>query len=186
VGLRTQQLIATETNVTKVADPLGGSYYVESLTDELEKRIWDMIVDIEAKGDPAELSDKGFFKKFFDDIMVRYGKEIEEGELPKVGLNCFQIPEEQDTLLKDVSETKIEPYRDRIEKIKDYKQSRDQNQVKDALRNCLEKAKTEGENLTYPTIDALAAGATFGEISGVLRTAYDYPYDPHGKVESII
>ena len=85
-----------------------------------------MITDIESKGDPAELSDKGFFKKFFDDVMVRYGKEIQGGELPKVGLNCFQIPDEEDTLLKDVSEKKIEPYRDRVEAIREYKRRRDQ------------------------------------------------------------
>jgi methylmalonyl-CoA mutase N-terminal domain/subunit len=186
VGLRTQQIIGLETNVTKVVDPLGGSYYVESLTDELEKRIWEMVLDIESKGDPAELSDKGFFKKFFDDVMVRYGKEIETGELPKVGLNCFEIPDEEDTLLKDVSETKIEPYRERIEWIKQYKKQRDGGKIKAVLQSCYEKTKAEGENLTYPTIDAFAAGATMGEIAGVMRMAYDYPYDPHGRMDPMI
>ena len=63
VALRTQQVIHLESNVSKVADPLGGSYFVEALTDETETRIWDMIMEIEAKGNPAELSDSGWFRR---------------------------------------------------------------------------------------------------------------------------
>jgi methylmalonyl-CoA mutase N-terminal domain/subunit len=186
VGLRTQQIIGLETNVTKVVDPLGGSHFVESLTDEIEKRIWDMVVDIESKGNPAQLSDKGYFKKFFDDVMARYAKEIADGELPKVGLNCHQIPDEEDTLLKEVAETKIEPCWDHIEKIKAYKKSRDPKKIKSILQQCYQSARTEDQNLTYPIMNALETGATIGEISGSLRMAYNYPYDPHGMVESMI
>jgi methylmalonyl-CoA mutase N-terminal domain/subunit len=186
VGLRTQQIIGLETNVTKVVDPLGGSYYVESLTDEIEKRIWDMVMDIESKGNPAELSDKGFFKKFFDDVMARYAAEIADGQLPKVGLNCHQIPEEEDTLLKDVAEAKIEPYWDHISQIKAFKNSRDIDSLKSVLQQCHDIAKKEDQNLTYPIMAAFKEGATMGEISGVLRMAYNYPYDPHGMLEPII
>ena len=62
--------------------------------------------------------------KFFDDVMARYAKEIADGELPKVGLNCHRIPDEEDTLLKEVAETKIEPCWDHIEKIREYKKIR--------------------------------------------------------------
>ena len=186
VGLRTQQIIGLETNVTKVVDPLAGSYYVESLTNEMEKRIWDMVMDIEAKGDPVTLSEKGWFKNFFDNVMNRYGKDVEEGSLPKVGLNCFQIPEAEDTLLKEVSESKIEPFSDHIQSIVAYKKNRDQDHVKSALKVCRKKAEDSRENLAYPIMDALKAGATLGEISGVMRMAYDYPYDPHNMVEPII
>jgi len=183
VGLRTQQIIGLETNVTKVVDPLGGAYYVEALTDQIETRIRDMILDIESKGDPAELSDKGWFKNFFDDVMARYAKQIAEGELPKVGLNCFKIPEEEDTLLREVAESKIEPSRDRVQKIKEYKKTRDQKKVKAVLQHCYQEAKGDKGNLTYPIIQAFVAGATMGEIAGVMRMAYDYPYDPHGMLE---
>jgi methylmalonyl-CoA mutase N-terminal domain/subunit len=186
VGLRTQQIIGLETNVTKVVDPLGGSYFLENLTDEIENRIGDMIVDIESKGNPAELSDKGFFKKLFEDIMARYAKEIADGELPKVGLNCHRIPDEEDTLLKEVAETKIEPCWDHIEKIRQYKKSRNPEQIKSALQQCYQVAGIENENLMYPIMDALEAGATIGEISGSMRLAYNYPYDPHGMVEPLI
>jgi methylmalonyl-CoA mutase N-terminal domain/subunit len=186
VGLRTQQIIGLETNVTKVVDPLGGSYFVEALTDEIETKIWDMVVDIESKGDPAELSDKGYFKKFFDDVMARYAKEIADGELPKVGLNCHQIPDAEDTLLKDVAETKIEPCWDHIERIKAFKQGRDPEKIKSVLQECCEDARTQDRNLMYPIMNALEAGATVGEISGAMRRAYNYPYDPHGMVEPLI
>jgi methylmalonyl-CoA mutase, N-terminal domain len=186
VGLRTQQIIGLETNVTQVADPLAGSYYVESLTHEMEKRIWDMVKDIESKGDPVQLSEKGWFKNFFDNVMNRYGKEVEEGRLSKVGLNCFRIPANDDTLLKEVSEGKIEPCRDHIRAIVEYKKNRDTSKIKEVLQKCRDKARTPGENLTRPIMEALAAGATCGEIAGVMRMAYNYPYDPHGLVEPII
>ncbi len=186
VGLRTQQIIGLETNVTRVADPLAGSYYVESLTNEMEKRIWEMVMDIESKGDPVHLSENGWFKTFFDNAMNRYGREVEEGRLPKVGLNCFRIPGEEDTLLKDVSEAKIQPFKEHIEVIAEYKRNRDREGVRQALLNCHAGARTPDENLTWPIMDALSAGATCGEIAGVLRMAYDYPYDPHGLVEPMI
>jgi methylmalonyl-CoA mutase N-terminal domain/subunit len=184
VGLRTQQVLHLETGVTKVMDPLGGSYYVESLTDDMEKRIWDMVLDIESKGDPAELSDKGWFKQFFDDVSARYARQVATGELQKVGLNCHQIPEEEDTLLKDVAETRFEPYRERIEWIGEYKKSRDQDRVKYALDDLHEKARSDDEDLMTPIIKATDDGATMGEIAGMLRMAYDTPYDPHGLIKA--
>ena len=183
VGLRTQQVIHLESNIAKVADPLGGSYFVEKLTDDVEKRIWDMVTEIEAMGDPAELSDKGWFKKFFEDAMERYSKQISDGELEKVGVNVHQIPDDEDTLLKDVAEGKIEPCWDRIEKIKDFKRNRDQEQVKNGLRAVYEKAKTDTANLMYPIIKATESDATMGEITGIMRMAYGFPYDSHGAIE---
>jgi methylmalonyl-CoA mutase N-terminal domain/subunit len=186
VGLRTQQVIGLETNVTKVVDPLAGSYYVESLTDEMEKGIQAMILEIESKGDPAALARDGWFKTFFQNIMARYAKEVEDGELHKVGLNCLKIPDEEDTLLKTVSEKKIEPYRDHIEKIKAFKAKRDQLKLKSALGKLLEATKKDTENLAQPTIEALEADATIGEMTGVMRMACDHPYDPFGMMPPII
>jgi len=183
VGLRTQQVIHLETGVNKVMDPLGGSYYVESLTRAMEERIGEMVLDIESRGDPAELVEKGWFKDFFEDTMSRYSREISEGEVMKVGLNCHEIPEEEDILLKEVAETKIEPCCERIEKIKEYRRSRDPDRIKGILDELHHKAGREGENLMHPIVKAFELGATMGEIAGMLRLAYDYPYDPHGLVE---
>jgi methylmalonyl-CoA mutase N-terminal domain/subunit len=184
VGLRTQQIIHLESNVAKVIDPLGGSYFVESLTDGMEKRIWDRVLEIEAMGDPAELSDKGWFKGFFDDAMAGYSRRIADGSQPKVGLNIFQIPEEEDTLLKEVVESKIEPYWSRIDEIKRFKKSRDKARIRAVLREVCDKAKDQEANLIHATRAALQAGATMGEIAGMMRTAYGSPYDPLRMIES--
>jgi methylmalonyl-CoA mutase N-terminal domain/subunit len=183
VALRTQQIIHLESDIAKVVDPLGGSYFVEALTDDIEKGIWDMVSDIESRGDPAELSDGGWFKGFFDDVSTRYAKSIDEGTLKKTGLNCHQIPESEDTLLKEVSESKIEPFRERIERIKEYKRRRDPARLKDALQEVYEKAKLSDDNLLYTTLKAMEAGATTGETGGMVRLAHDLPYDPYGMVE---
>jgi len=145
-----------------------------------------MIQDIESKGDAVTLSDKGWFKRFFEEAMTRYAKQIQDGDLPKVGLNCFQIPEEEDTLLRDVAESKFEPCWERIDQIKLFKKNRDMGRVKEALRECHDKTKTEGENLMYPLVKAFEVGATMGEITAVMRMACDWPYDPFDKMEPII
>ncbi|MCP4752065.1 MAG: methylmalonyl-CoA mutase [Proteobacteria bacterium] len=186
VGLRTQQIIGLETNVTQVVDPLAGSYYVETLTDQVEAGIRAMIEEIESKGDPGKLSEEGWFKRFFENTMARYARQVEDGELPKVGLNCFQIPPEEDTLLKEVSVKKIEPYRDQIEKIIAFKKNRNHDRLASALGNLLESTRNKEENTSSATIEALEAKATVGEIAGVMRQAYGLPYDPFGKVEPVI
>jgi methylmalonyl-CoA mutase N-terminal domain/subunit len=184
VGLRTQQVVHLESNIAAVQDPLGGSYFIESLTDEMEKRMVDLIEDIESKGDPATLSEKGWFKKFFENSMHRYYQQVGSGELAKVGVNVHQIPDHEDTLLKEISEGKIEPYRERAEKIKEYKHNRDSIQIKAVLQELQQSSKSENENILPAIITATKAGATMGEIAGVLRQAYDYPYDPHGLIDS--
>jgi methylmalonyl-CoA mutase N-terminal domain/subunit len=186
VALRTQQILHLESNVAKVVDPLGGSYFVEALTDEMEQRIWKRIQEIEAMGDPADLSDKGWFRKFFEETMTDYSRKIADGSMPKVGLNIFRIPEEEDTLLKEIVEGKIEPWWERIDQIKEYKKKRDPGRIKEALRAVLETAKDEDKNLMGATMDAFEAGATMGEIGGAMRLAYNCPYDPHGLIESPI
>ncbi|MEJ2718201.1 MAG: methylmalonyl-CoA mutase family protein, partial [Deltaproteobacteria bacterium] len=177
-------VIHLESNVSKVTDPLGGSYYLEALTDQVEKRIRDMLAEIEAKGDPAELSDKGWFKKFLDDAMERYSRRMRDREALKVGVNVHRIPDEEDTLLKEIVEQKIEPCLDHIQKIKDYKAARDRNRLRTVLQDVHEAAKSEEENLMYPILAATEAGATMGEIAGVMRTAHGFPYDPHGLIDS--
>jgi len=186
VGLRTQQIIHIESNVASVSDPLGGSYFIESLTDQIEKKIWDRIMEIESMGDPAELSDRGWFRGFFHDTMTNYSRRIDNGTQPKVGVNVFQIPPEQDTMLREIVEGKIEPCFSRIEEIKKYRAGRDQEQIESILKGALEKARRPEQNLIDVIIETLKVGATVGETAGILRMAFDYPYDPHGLLESPI
>ena len=115
--------------------------------------------------------------------MVRYHQQIGNAELAKVGVNVLQIPDHEDTLLKEISEGKTEPYRERAEKIKEYKRNRDSNQIKTVLQDLYQSSKSENENIIPMIITATKAGATMGEIAGILRRAYGYPYDPHGLME---
>ena len=178
VAIRTQQIIQLETDVTQTADPLGGSWFVEHRTDEMERRILERLAQFEAAGDPRELVASGWFRHVLEQAMTRYARGIQDGTTPRVGVNCFRMPEEEDTLLRDVTEGKIEPCWDHVERIRDYKAARDPAIVARALRELRAGAEHEGEDLMPPIVAALDAGATLGEMSGAMRMAYGVPYDP--------
>lgn len=180
VGLRTQQILELETGVARVADPLGGSYYVESLTDEMERRICARIAEIEAMGDPAELSARGWFRAMLENAMVQRVREIEDGTVPRVGVNVFRMSDDEDRLLRDVAETKIEPCWDHAERIREFKRTRNERPVVASLADLRAQATDDRASLMPPILAALDAGATLGEISGVLRLAYGQAYDPFG------
>ncbi|MBI4628906.1 MAG: hypothetical protein HY729_09360 [Candidatus Rokubacteria bacterium] len=184
IALRTQQTIELETNVTKVADPLGGSYYVEALTDELERRITEMVARIERQGDPAALCDGGWFRALFQDAMERHARQVREGRLRKVGVNVHRMAEEEDTLLRAVAERKFEPCRERVDELAAHRRSRDGGRAREALVDLQRVAEGKTGNLMPPLVAGFAAGATMGEITGILRTAYGAPYDPLGHLKA--
>jgi len=182
VGLRTQQVIHLESNVTQVADPLGGSYYVEALTNELERRIGDMVQAIEARGDAAQLSDSGWFRGLFQAAMERHAHAVADGTLQKVGLNVHRVPDAEDVLLREMAERKIEPCRERIDWIRSYRARRDAGRLRASLEALTTCARDAHGNLMPAVIAATEAGATMGEMAGVLRRAYGYPADPFGRM----
>jgi len=184
VGLRTQQIIELETNVSSVNDPFGGSYFIESLTGEVEKRIWDMVTELEAVGDMEKVADGGVFRTIVVNAANRYAQEVGDGTLQKVGVNAFRVPDEEDTLLKEVTSSKIEPCRAQIDAIIDFRATRDAPRVNTSLQNLFGMASEEGPNLMYGICDASRAGATVGEMAGVMRQAYGRPYDPYQMVTS--
>jgi len=184
VALRTQQVISLETNVSNVQDPLGGSYYVEHLTAELERAIRKKIDEIEAAGDPGELADKGYFRSIFVNAMERYSHQVESGEIRKVGVNAFQIPQEDDTLLRDEAGGKIEPCAEHIASVEEFKQRRDQTKLLEGLRQLHDAGKEESVNILDSIITCYRANASVGEMAGVLREAYGHPYDPLNATQS--
>ena len=170
VGLRTQQILDLEAGVGRVLDPLGGSYFVESLTDQLEQRIRERIEEIEAKADPETLSDSGFFREIFHQAMESAQIGVETGAVPVVGVNVHQVAEKDDTLLRDVATAKIRDWRDHTEAIERFKRQRNV----ETLRNGLDKvaaAVRTSENLIPAVVAALDASATVGEISTIMRAA---------------
>ena len=183
VGLRTQQVVDIETNINSVQDPFGGSWFMESLTDEVEEKILAMVDDIESRGDPAELVSSGFFKQFFHGTMGRFHHQVHDGEVQKVGLNVHQIPPDQDTLLRDISEEKINPLFDRIEQMKAFRAGREQAALLAAFQRLHDVVQSD-ENMLPAVIECTEVGATMGEIAGILRQAWGTPYDPYGYLES--
>ncbi len=173
IALRTQQIIAYESGVINTVDPLAGSYYVESLTDKIEKEAVAYIEKIEEMGGMVEAIEQGYVQKEIQDSAYRYQKDIEEGKRIIVGLNKFQVEEEPP---KDL--LKVDPgiRETQIEKIKKVKSFRNETKVQQTLKKIEEVAKTD-ENLMPYIIDAVKEYATLGEITNTLRKVFG-EYEP--------
>jgi methylmalonyl-CoA mutase N-terminal domain/subunit len=181
VAMRTQQVVAEETGVGRVADPLGGSWFLESLTDELEQRIDSEVRRIESVGPVGELVDAGFFRSIFADAMDRHSRRVQSGEDRVVGVNCHQLDAANDTLLRDLAEERFEPDRSHIERIAGWRAERDSARVQNALAAVSQAAAIPHQDLMAPIVQALDGECTIGEITGTLRAAYGVNADPFGE-----
>ena len=168
VALRTQQLIAYETGVCDTVDPLGGSYYLETLTREIYEKAEAYLQKIDGMGGAAAAIEKGFIQREIQESAYRYQKEIEKGERVVVGLNRFQVQEEKPTNLLRVDPA-VGAFQ--IEKLKKLRLERNKEMVLNSLAS-LKKAAQGTENLMVPILDAVKADATLGEICDVLREVF--------------
>jgi methylmalonyl-CoA mutase N-terminal domain/subunit len=181
VAMRTQQVIAEETGVARVADPLGGSWYVESLTDEIEQRIDAQVRRIESLGDIGELVDAGFFREIFLHGMDRHAQQVQSGERRVVGVNCHTIDPADDKLLRELAEARFEPDLDHVERIRRWRLERDGAAVEEALAAVQTTASAADGDLMGPIVDALENDCSIGEIAGALRAGYGLASDPFDK-----
>jgi methylmalonyl-CoA mutase N-terminal domain/subunit len=174
VALRTQQIIAYESGVANVVDPLAGSYYVEWLTDKMERLAWKYIEKIKEMGNGSMVKgvlkgiENGFFIREISDSAARYQKEIEEGSRIIVGVNRFKIEEDLRIPLLKVDP---EVQRRQIERLKKVKAERDNKTVKENLewiRSCCEN----NENVMPAVFEAVKSYATIGEIMGTFKQVY--------------
>ncbi len=171
IALRTQQILAYETGVSDTIDPLGGSYYIEWLTDELEEKARKYIEEIEEMGGMAKAIEKGFIQKEILETAYHYQKEIEKGETVVVGVNKFK-EEREEIKIEIFNVSKLEETaKMQIKKLQIVKRERNKSKVEEALSK-LGKAAEKNENLIPPIIEAVKAYATLGEICGVLRNIY--------------
>jgi len=168
VALRTQQIVAHESGVTKTIDPLAGSFYVEKLTDEIEDQVWEYINKIEELGGMTKAIEKGYVQKEIQDSAYRYQKEIENNDRIVVGVNKFQIDEKPPKDLLKVNPKLREIQIDRIDKVKE---ERDNEEVSNKLKKLKNAAETD-ENLMPYILDAVKEYATLGEISDTLRDVF--------------
>ncbi|MBC8177789.1 MAG: methylmalonyl-CoA mutase family protein [Deltaproteobacteria bacterium] len=168
IALRSQQLIAYETGVADTVDPLGGSYYLENLTNEIYERAAAYIQKIDELGGSAEAIEKGFVQREIQDSAYRYQREIEKEERIVIGLNRFQVEEEKPTNL-----LRVDPSvrTSQIERLRKLRSERDGKMVEKCLADL--KAGTEGDqNLIPLMLEAVKAYATLGEICDVLREVF--------------
>jgi methylmalonyl-CoA mutase N-terminal domain/subunit len=165
-----------EAGVAKVLDPLGGSYFVETLTDQISERIRGRVDEIEARGDPEELSAGGFFRDIFHRAMEDSQHDVEHGDISVVGVNVHKLAEQDDTLLRDVATAKIETWRRHIRTIEAFKRERDLPRLLAGLDG-VAVATAGSANLVPAVIDALDASATIGEIVTTMRRTLAMPPD---------
>jgi len=168
IALRTQQILAHESGVTDTVDPLAGSYFIESLTDEIEKRARALIEEIEKRGGVVRAIEQGFIQERIAESAYRYQQEVERGERIVVGVNKFQDAVEPQLKLLRVDERLEERRR---ELLAEYKRNRNGQAVEESLKAVAETAKTDN-NLMPPIIEAVRKGATLGEISDALRQVF--------------
>jgi len=168
IALRTQQVLGYETGVVETVDPLGGSYYVEALTDELERLAGELIGRVDEMGGAVAAIEAGFYQDEIHEAAFRIQKAIETGERVVVGVNRFVDETAKPVELQRISE---EETAGQIERLRALRASRDQAAVDAALSRVEETARGTG-NLLPPMREALAARATLGEVSDALRTVF--------------
>ncbi len=168
LALRTQQVIGYESGVTDTVDPLAGSYYIEKLTDEIEKRAQEYIEKIDKMGGMLSAIEEGYVQREIQDSAYKYQMEIEKNEKVVVGVNKFQIEEEENYDILKIDE---EMERKQVERVKRLKKERDGDAVRKSLEKVKDVAKGD-ENLMFPIIEAVKNYATLGEISDALRDVF--------------
>ena len=169
LALRTQQLLAYESGVTDTIDPLAGSYYIETLTDKIEKEAYDYIDKIDRMGGAVAAIEQGYMQQEMAAHAYEYQHEVEIGKRTVIGVNKFNDSKklaEQDVLTADLSVGERQ-----IARLEKMKAARDNDAVKAALEKLREAAKGT-ENLMPYLIDAVKTYATLGEICGVLREEF--------------
>jgi methylmalonyl-CoA mutase cobalamin-binding domain/chain len=170
LALRTQQIIADETNVPNVIDPLGGSYYVEALTDQIEANIQEYMDKVEAMGGVVAAIEQGFFQKEISDTAYDYAKRKASGERPVIGVNKY-VDEHED---QKIEVHKLDPESEarQITRLKQVRADRNPERAKAAMDALLAAARDESVNLMPVTIEAVRAHLSMGEITGALRGVF--------------
>ena len=167
IARNTQLFLQEETMMTKVADPWGGSYYVEKLTDELMKKAWEHIEEIEELGGMAKAIETGLPKLKIEEAAAKRQAQIDSGVETIIGVNKYQLEEEEPIDILDIDNTLVR--QKQIERIEQVKQSRDEAKVQQILNELTEAAKTGNKNLLECAVNAARARATLGEISDAIE-----------------
>jgi methylmalonyl-CoA mutase N-terminal domain/subunit len=167
MALRTQQIIAEETNVANVVDPLGGSYYLESLTNDYERRIFEILKEIDERGGTIKLIEQGWFQKEIADFAYDTALRKQSGEKTVIGVNKYVEPDERRNIeLHPYDPTTAER---QIARTRRVRRERDNNKVRKLLADLVAVAKDDAQNIMPVTIALVREGATMGDIVETLK-----------------
>ena len=176
IALRTQQIIASETGVSDVVDPLAGSYHVEELTASIRENARQLINEIEQRGGVLDSLKIGLQQKMIHESAWKEIKDIEEKNILVVGVNCNIEDDEQ---LKSGMTINSENEKKQLKKLENYKLNRDGNLVSHKLQELREICQGT-ENIMPTLIETLKSGATVGEVNGVMREEFGTWMSPSG------
>jgi methylmalonyl-CoA mutase N-terminal domain/subunit len=165
IALRTQQILAAEAGTTDTADPLGGSFYIEALTDELEERAWELIERIDERGGAVAALEQGFVQAEIEEAAFAWQQRVESGERTIVGVNKHVDAEEEQIELHRVDPESERRQVERTERVRAERNAADAERALTRVR----EAAGGTENMLHPMRAALAAHCTVGEICEVLR-----------------
>jgi methylmalonyl-CoA mutase N-terminal domain/subunit len=168
IALRTQQIIAYESGVPQTIDPLGGSYYVESLTDEIEKRARQYLDKIDALGGMLKAIEQGYIQQEIQNASYEYQQRVDRLEQLVVGVNAFQVDHENPVPLQKIDES-LE--RKQVERLRALREKRDKGVWNSAMLG-IEDAARQGDNLMPSIIKAVESNCTVGEISDAMRKIF--------------
>jgi methylmalonyl-CoA mutase N-terminal domain/subunit len=175
IALRTQQILAYESGVTRTIDPLAGSYFVEALTQELETKARQIVEKIDELGGMLAAVEKNFVQQAITEAGLQKQKRIDSGEETVVGVNTFVEPEEK--LNIEIMRLAPELEQKQVERVKAVRRKRDGKRAQEALQK-LEKAAREGKNTIESTMEAVKTLATTGEIGQIYRKVFGTYTDP--------
>lgn len=172
-ALRTQQILQRETGVTNTVDPLGGSYFVENLTNEMEDRILGILARIDDLGGIVNAVEQGWLHGEISTAASEYQASIESGEMPVVGVNCYRIEDEELPIELFSSPETRDRQTEKLKKIREVRNKREVQKAFDTIRRTCE----ENRNLMEVNVDAVTAYVTEGEITKILKDHYGV-WDP--------
>ncbi|PDT08425.1 MULTISPECIES: methylmalonyl-CoA mutase [unclassified Rhizobium] len=170
IARNTQLILSHETGVTKVVDPLAGSYYVESLTKELADKAWALIEEVEALGGMTKAVNDGLPKRLIEEAAARRQAAVDKGEEVIVGVNRYRLDNEQPIDILEIDNSAVRTAQ--IKRLEETKRRRDGNAVRETLAALADVARNGRGNLLEAAIEAARARATVGEISDAMRAAF--------------
>jgi methylmalonyl-CoA mutase N-terminal domain/subunit len=168
IALRTQQIIGYESGVVETVDPLGGSYFVETMTNEIEQRAWEYIDKIEGMGGAVQAIEAGFYQDEIAEAAYKISRGIEDGTRTVVGVNKFAGQQDDEVEIQHIEEQAVKRQLDRLNELRS---NRESDAVTNALK-AVEDAAQGTDNLLPPMKEALRLRATLGEVSNTLRTVF--------------